>query len=192
MAAARCVFFLAAGVYLGGMVGLGAVAAPQIFRTLRETGAAGITAPYLGKWNQLGGEVFGNVLAGFRGVEIGCTVAMVLAVLLEAALCGSKFLGRGWHWARIVILAAVAGLLLYDVRLTEQVWDVRGQWRNAIGSAREPGIRDEFDRLHVQAEAVAHWKVYVLAAMVCVTAVGTALGGREKSEEKREKVGDAQ
>jgi len=64
-------FWLGASLYFGGLVSIGAIAAPGVFHVTTHTAITmpGI-APSLNMGNQVGGEIFGEVLNRFVWIEV--------------------------------------------------------------------------------------------------------------------------
>ena len=184
----RTVFWLALALYLGGLVALGAIAAPKIFSTLQSTHdavtpPAGTAAPTTGSaalWNdprQIGGEVFGNILAAFSKLEISCMAAMLLAIVGESLLFRGVLLRKRCHLARIALVIVVAGLLAYDTTvLWPDIIAQRTAWRESTDPSAKSTAKTRFDALHKTSESLAHTKVYILLALLLVTALtGTAI-----------------
>ena len=173
----RLLFVVALAVYLGGLIGLGPIAAPAVFKTLQDSGAVTATSnPALTNPKQLGGEIFGNVLRQFAVLESGCVLAMMLGVVGESLLRGRAMLRKPWHWLRIVLVAGVAGLLVYDaVIVYPKVVAKRAEWRAAMGTAKADELQGQFDGLHRRAESIGHGKAYLLLALLGLTTLASTV-----------------
>ena len=167
----QVVYWVGAALYLGGIVALGVVAAPAIFQTVRETGAG---MPGMGAWinssQQLGGEIFGNVLIRFRVLEWLCLAMMGLGMVGGWMWGQQRKLGR---WVRVGLLSVLGLLVIYDaVYLTPAVWQARSQWRQASDASHALELQRRFDVLHKQAEGLGHAKMWLLLGLVTVSAWG--------------------
>src|SRR3954469_7794709 len=102
MLALRYVYVLALGIWLGGMLILGAVVAPSTFEVLQAH------APAAGR--ELAGAVFGDVLARFH------YIAYAAGVLLLLTLGAMRVLGPrpAQGGVRAVIVALMLGVALYS------------------------------------------------------------------------------
>lgn len=138
MNALRYVYLLALTTWLGGMIVLGAIAAPATFAVLQSSSPA--------DGRMLAGAVFGDMLQRFHPVMYGCGAAMLAALVLMTAL------GQRPH-AFAVRAAIVAGMLA--VSLFSGIW-VSGEiatLQTSIGapastlSADDPR-RARFGQLH--------------------------------------------
>src|SRR3954467_13137941 len=117
--AANVAWWLGLSAYFGGMLALGAIAAPAIFRTVRQTGATLPGTPaWLNPRDQLGGEIFGNVLLTFAWVE------WIALALMFVGLVGWPPVKR---WLRIVTILIL--LLLVWLKLDEQFSFYPMVWR---------------------------------------------------------------
>lgn len=138
-------FFVALSVWVGGMVALGALAAPALFRHL-PSGQAG--------------TIFGAILRRFAYVELACgVVALTGASMTYAAT-------RHWavfSWIRIVALTA---MLLISAGATFGVNPKVARLRDVPGEE----ARREFDRLHGTSERLALLNVLLGTALLAVSA----------------------
>ena len=72
----RYLYVLALGVWLGGMVVLGAIVAPSTFQVLQAS------APEIGR--ALAGELFGTILARFHYVAYTCGGVLLVSMAAMA------------------------------------------------------------------------------------------------------------
>jgi hypothetical protein len=173
---ADVVFWIGVSVYFGGLLVLGAVAAPAIFHAAESAHVSmpGIAEPPLVMHRQVGGEIFGAVLNRFAYVE-ATALALMLAGI-AAWVLGHKHVRRStWVvlicWVLLATLAAADGGVIRP-----RVWALRTTIREQ--AATRPAAdaktawpeRDEFDRLHALDETFGRAKAYLLLAMLAVTA----------------------
>ena len=154
MSALRFVYLGALALWLGGLAGLGAVAAPVVFEILGSAlGAEG---------RVLAGATFGAMLARFHPVAIGCGVVMAVS-LVAMALLGPRprpFGARlGLVATMILLTLAVAGPIGRRVEVLQQA--TPGSIR-ALPPA--DARRAQFERLHGLASAL----LGVNAAAACL------------------------
>jgi uncharacterized membrane protein len=98
----RLLYVLALAVWLGGMVMLGAIAAPTTFQVLQAAD------PVNGR--ALAGATFGAMLSRFHFVAYGCGAVMLLA-LLAIAVMGPRPKAFA---VRCAIVAAMLGVAVYS------------------------------------------------------------------------------
>jgi hypothetical protein len=140
MPALRYSTLLALAVWIGGLVALGAVAAPAIFQVVAERGVpAGRT---------LSGAIFGDALRRFHLVGYACG-AWILVALIARAVLGP----RPRRFAlRVGLTAVMLGATLYSgVILSANIARVQQQIGEGISPSSLPAgdvRRAEFDRLH--------------------------------------------
>ena len=173
------VWWLALSVYLGGMVGLGVIAAPALFGTVRATGA---TLPGLQPWMdgkaQLGGEIFGVMLQRFAIVEEVCWVVLMLTCATELFLQRSRITA-----VRLLLLVVLGVIFQFDAQVvTPEVWKTRAEWRLETSAEAAAPIKARFDELHVRAETLARTRVWLLAALTAASAWGMTASATRKKE----------
>ena len=138
MFALRYAALVAIALWAGGLVILGAVAAPSIFEALAGRGLA--------DYRVVGGAVFGEVLRRFHLVAYGCAAVLFLSLLLRAIL-GPR---PAYFGIRFAIFALMLTATLYSgLVLSRRVDQARAAAGGAPSSlaATDPR-RIEFDRLH--------------------------------------------
>ncbi len=124
-------------VWVGGMVILGLLVAPQTFRVLQA-------------WNPadgrlLAGALFGAILRQFHFVAYACGVVLLVCLFVM------KFLGPPPAFvARVALVVLMLALALYSgVPVTRQLAHVQSQVSGPISQLpNEDPRRVEFDRLH--------------------------------------------
>jgi hypothetical protein len=139
MVAIRYVYALALGIWLGGMVVLGAVVAPATFQVLQARASE--------SGREMAGAVFATVLARFHYVAYAAG-GLLLATLLIMAVVGPR--PRGFAF-RLLIAAAMLSTALYSGvvvlgrvdRLQREIGGLPSRLQ-----ADDPR-RIEFDRLHL-------------------------------------------
>lgn len=135
---------LAAAVWFGGLLTLGAVAAPAVFDTM--------TAQHVADPRGVSGAVVGEILGRFHLVSYGCAI-LALATLIARAVLGPR--PRRFA-ARVGLIAAMLAASLYSgIVLRGQIDQVR-QEIGASPSTLPPGDdrRVRFGRLHARATTV--------------------------------------
>ncbi|HEX7150981.1 MAG TPA: DUF4149 domain-containing protein [Thermoanaerobaculia bacterium] len=136
-------------LWIGGAVALGALAAPQLFRTLPRPQA---------------GATFGPMLRKFARIRL---VTLVIAI---AAAAVKHFLwedGRSTAWIalRWVALGVMAASILYEVGYLERALEARRVHLTADMPESDPHRR-AFNTLHRRAEGLM--KVSIGAAVVAL------------------------
>jgi hypothetical protein len=161
---AHVMWWLGLSAYFGGMLALGAIAAPSIFHTVRQTGA---TLPATPSWlkasDQLGGEIFGNILLNFAVLEWVAIACMFIGL---AGRLDRK------RWSSIVLVCLL--LLLVWLKLDEQfsfyplVWKLRAQMRAA--TMPDVDLAKTFQGLHELATIKGQVKLFCLLTLVVLSA----------------------
>ena len=140
MFALRFAGLLALAVWFGGLLVLGAVAAPAIFDV--------VDARQLADGRAFAGALFGEVLRRFHLVSYGCG-AVLLVTFIARAVLGP----RPRHFGiRLGIVAVMLGAASYSgIVLTGRIENLRQQMGVAPSSLPESDPRRvEFGRLHAQ------------------------------------------
>jgi len=140
MFALRFAGLLALAVWFGGLLVLGAVAAPAIFDV--------VDARQLADGRAFAGTLFGEVLRRFHLVSYGCG-AVLLVTFIARAVLGP----RPRHFGiRLGIVAVMLGAASYSgIVLTGRIENLRQQMGVAPSSLPESDPRRvEFGRLHAQ------------------------------------------
>jgi hypothetical protein len=138
MLAFRFVHALALAIWLGSMVGLGALAAPATFQVLQVQVPSGGRA--------LAGAVFGEVLRRYHPVAYLCGLALV-ASLVAMALVGPR---PRVFWVRLAIAGLMLILTLYSgFVVSARIERLQATLGAPVSSlAPEDERRAQFGRLH--------------------------------------------
>ena len=135
---------LAAAVWFGGLLTLGAIAAPAVFDTM--------TAQHVADPRGISGAVVGEILSRFHLVSYGCAV-VALASLVARAVLGPRprrFAARAGLVAAMLAASLYSGIVLRGQidRLREEI----GASPSTLPAGDDRRVR--FGRLHAQASAV--------------------------------------
>ena len=138
MFALRYAALVAIALWAGGIVILGAVAAPATFDTLAARAVA--------EHRVVGGAVFGEVLRRFHVVTYGCAAVLFVSLLLRAVL-GPR---PAYFGMRFAIFALMLTCTLYSgLVLSRQIETARSAAGGAPSAlAADDARRIEFGRLH--------------------------------------------
>lgn len=146
----QIVFWLALATWFGSVLFV-AVAAPVVFRTIRDSNPV---LPHVLSVNLegqhgtlLAGEIIGNILSRLARLQLACAAAVLLAILAQFFLADLAGANRTAAIIRTALYLAAAGVALYDsFALWPQVWKHR---REFIDHADEPEVanpaKDRFD-----------------------------------------------
>jgi hypothetical protein len=169
-------FWIGISLYFGGIIAVGAVVAPSVFRTTDEAHISmpGIAAPPLTMSSQVGGEIFGDILSRFSYMEALSLALMLLG--LSGWLLAHRHVRRS-TWVVLILWAISAGLAAYDAAsVRPAIWKLREAVRDGA-STRAADAKDapwpersQFDKLHSWDETLNRFKGYTLLAMILVTA----------------------
>ena len=138
MFALRYAALVAIALWAGGMVVLGAIAAPATFDTLAGRGVP--------DHRVLGGAIFGEVLRRFHFVTYGCAAVLFVSLLVRAVL-GPR---PAYFGMRFAILALMLTCTLYSgLVLSGRIDEARAAAGGAPSALPEQDPRRlEFGRLH--------------------------------------------
>lgn len=147
----RAIAIVAGGVWLGGMIVIGAIVAPTTFGVMRTLD---VDHP-----NALAGQIMARNFARFDNVQLTCA-AILLAWQILHMIAGGK---TRRDWFRLALIVAAAGLLAYSVGvITPRILDLQP----ALTAADpEAAMRAHFDEIHNSAVRVAQ------AILFCVFVV---------------------
>jgi hypothetical protein len=172
-------FWLGASLYFGGLVSIGAIAAPAVFFVTTHNH---VTMPLipdaLNMGNQVGGEIFGEVLNRFVWIEVIASVLLGVGILVP--LASHRPVRKSTSimfslWLGVVVLMVYTAAFLHP-----QVWEMRSKLRASAATrpafgtltpaaaATQPAWpeREQFDSLHARAETLARIKAYLVLAMI--------------------------
>lgn len=137
---------LAIAVWIGGLLALGAVAAPAIFDVvaLRQVPDSRL----------LSGAIFGEVLRRFHHVSYGCGAVILLSLITRAVL-GPR--PRNFSIRLAIAVLMLAGSLYSGMVVSSRIERVRQEIGPAVAPSSLPATdarRSEFGRLHAQSTLV--------------------------------------
>lgn len=162
--AAACAAVVATGIWIGGMIALGACAAPAVFRLT--------PAPF-------SGEAMGAAFAQFNRIAIGAAAVLLLAegVRTFAGRARSRTVGARVRRGAAVLMAAFAAYV--GTFVTPRITELHQQ-----GARRGVGPDGELlDRIHGHAEVLGKSEV-VLGIVVACLHVLTLRGKRDDDDEE--------
>lgn len=142
------IYHLGLAIWIGGTIALGALAAPQLFRSLPRLQA---------------GAVFGPMLRRFARVRLGALVATIAAAAVKHALWEQT--STIWMAARWAALLFMAASVLYEISSLEKSLDAQRVHLTPEMGEDDPHRR-RFNSLHKRAEVLL--KGSVLAALVAM------------------------
>jgi hypothetical protein len=134
----RWASLVALGLWIGGLVALGAVAAPEIFRALEAQDLAG--------GRELAGRLFGTILDSFQYVAWGCGAVLLVSLGVRAALGPRPRRTALRCWTVALMLAGSAAVKFV---ISPGIDDIRTSTPGPISAlaAADP-VRVRFGRLH--------------------------------------------
>lgn len=138
MLALRYAALLATALWVGGLITLGAIAAPSIFDTIAARG--------VGDGRVLAGAVFGEALRRFHLLSYACAAVIIVTLVVRAALGP-----RPVHFAiRLGITVVMLAVALYSgVALSSRIERVRNEAGGAPSALPDGDPRRvQFGRLH--------------------------------------------
>lgn len=138
MLALRYVALVATAIWVGGLISLGAIAAPSIFDTIAARGVA--------EGRVLAGAIFGEALRRFHLLSYACGAVIIGSLVLRAALGP-----RPLHFAiRLGIAVVMLGVALCSgLVLSSRIERIRSEAGGAPSALPEGDARRvQFGRLH--------------------------------------------
>jgi len=158
---------LAAGVWVGGMVALGACAAPFVFRLT--------PAPF-------SGDAMGAAFARFDSIALGAAVLLLGAEVVRTLVGRARARGLPARVRRIAAVIMAAGAAYTGLVLSPHINEL-----HRAGAHRGEGeMGAELDRTHARAELVG--KVEALLGVLVVGLHVFTLGPRRPDEDDDEMV----
>ncbi len=180
----QCFFWLALAVYFGGLAALGPLAAYEIFTVIPANHARvpGMSTQ-LDQPRQLAGDVFGHILKAFNPVELSCVAVLVLTVGVQMVF----YLRwrNPWNIARVILVCAVVGVTLFDRFYTfPRVWNQHRLWVENVDQHPQLAAthRKTFEALHAQSEHLGEIELFLLLALLLVSAAGVQQPERDKTK----------
>ena len=137
---------LAIAVWIGGLLALGAVAAPAIFDV--------VALRQIPESRMLSGAIFGEVLRRFHLVSYGCGAVILLGLMTRAVL-GPR--PRHFSIRLAIAVLMLAGSLYSGMVVSSRIERVRQEIGPAVAPSSLPATdprRIEFGRLHAQSTLV--------------------------------------
>ena len=181
----QVVYWLALATWFGGVLFV-AMAAPSIFRTVRESNPV---LPHVLSVNLegqhgtlLAGSIVGGLLARLARVQLICGAALLLALIAHFFLANMTGSNRTAAIIRTALFVAAAAISLYDGWLLwPQVWRHRQEF---IDNADEPDVanpaRELFDRGQRRSVALLMAVLFLLLGVILfsgnITPRGSAPG----------------
>jgi hypothetical protein len=169
-------WWLGVSAYFGGLIALGAIAAPAIMKSSTDANLSmpGIASPPLPMDRQVTGQIFGEILNRFTFVEVAALGLMLIGV---AGFLFAHTPVRRSVWVLLTLWVLLAAVLGYDAgMLRPKVFEQRTVMYQSAPAHAAEGMnamwpeRIEFDRLHKQSESIGKIKAYLLLGMLLVTA----------------------
>jgi hypothetical protein len=169
----QIVYWLALSTWFGGVLFV-AMAAPVIFRTIRENSPILPTVLSVNLENQhgtlLAGSIVADLLAMLIRVEMICAGGLFLSMIVQLAEhYSSNPLGA---LLRAALFVAAAGLAAYDWRVVAP--RIRRSRADYIEHADEPELanpaREQFNRYHHESVTVLMILLFVLLGLILFSA----------------------
>lgn len=153
---------LAAGVWMGGLIALGACAAPFVFRLT--------PAPF-------SGDAMGSAFARFDQLALGAAVILLGAEVVRTLAAGRRGRTLAARVRRLLSMLLAGAAAYVGLTLTPHINEL-----HRSGARRGEGAQgEELDRAHRRAELVG-WSELALGASVVVLHVFT-IGARRPDED---------
>jgi hypothetical protein len=157
---------LAAGLWVGGLVALGACAAPMVFELT--------PAPY-------SGHAMGAAFARFDQIALGCAVAAMAAEVARTWAAGRASRRPAARVRRIVAVLMALGAAYVALVATPTINEL-----HRAGVRRNDGAEGvRMEAVHKQAEAVGKAQVFLGLALVALH-MATLTTGRARDEDEDE------
>jgi hypothetical protein len=164
----QLIYWLALSTWFGGILFL-AIAAPVIFRTVRESHAVLPTVLSVNLENQhgtlLAGTIVGNLLAQLTRVQLFCAAILGLMMIAQVFIIDLSGSNGTAMIIRAALLFAAAALAGYDRYF---IWPKIMRYRDEyVGNADDPEIanpaKEKFDAEH-------HLSVNLMMGILCLLA----------------------
>jgi hypothetical protein len=173
--AIQIAYWLALATWFGGVLFI-AIAAPVIFRTVRE---ADRTLPRVLSVNLegqhgtlLAGTIVSNLLAVLSRIQLLCAGVLLVAILGQWFCIDRSGAALLFPLIRTAIYLAAVALVIYDWRV---VWPRIQKYRQQyIDHADEPEVanpaKEQFDRYHMESITVLRNVLFLLLGMILFSA----------------------
>ena len=179
----QILYWLALSTWFGGVLFI-AVAAPIIFRTVRESDPLLPTVLSVNLEGQHGTLLAGSIVANLLGtlirVELACAAVLLVAILGQWFMIPLNFQSVVFAILRSALFAAAVAVVVYDWRVVwPKVWKYRQEY---IDHADEPEVanpaKDQFDRYHKESVTLLTIVLFLLLGIVLFSAAITPSAGR--------------
>jgi len=157
---------LAAGLWIGGLVALGACAAPFVFRLT--------PAPF-------SGDAMGAAFARFDQIALGAAVVILACEVVRTWIARREPRGTAARVRRIVAVVMASFAAYEGLLLTPRILEL-----HRAGARRNVGPEGaELERVHVRAEQVGKLDLSLGVALIAlhVFTVASSRSGRRKEED---------
>ena len=167
----QIIYWLALSTWFGGVLFV-AIAAPIVFRTVREANPTLPTVLSVNLEGQhgtlLAGSIVGNLLSVLTKVQLVCAALLVVTIIGQWIMVDHEGPNVILPIVRSVLLLVAIVIVVYDWRVVwPKVWKYRQEY---IDHADEPDIanpaKDQFDRYHQESVRLLSIVLAVLLAIV--------------------------
>ncbi len=167
----QIVYWLALATWFGGVLFI-AVAAPIIFRTVREAKPLLPDVLSVNLENQhgtlLAGSIVGAILRRLAGLQVICGVVLLAAMGAQWGLIDLQASNFSAAMVRAALAVGATGLALWEWKWrSPRLWRYRQQY---IENADDPQIanpaKEQFDRQHVRSQAALQWTLALLLGLI--------------------------
>jgi hypothetical protein len=171
----QIVYWLALSTWFGGVLFV-AIAAPIIFRTVREGDPTLPTVLSVNLEGQhgtlLAGSIVANLLAALVRIELACAAAMGIAIVAQWFLVERGGAALVSAVLRTALYIAAVGIAVYDWRvLSPRIWRYRNEY---IDNADNPDVanpaKEQFDRYHRESVTLLTVSLFLLLGIVLFSA----------------------
>jgi hypothetical protein len=171
----QILYWLALSTWFGGVLFI-AIAAPIVFRTVRESNPTLPTVLSVNLEGQhgtlLAGSIVGNLLRALSRVELACAGALVITVIVQWLMIDRRGADVIQPILRSALLVGAIAIVIYDWRvLWPRVWRYREEY---IDNADNPDVanpaKDQFDRYHQDSVRLLSLRLAILLAMILFSA----------------------
>ncbi|MGH7179022.1 MAG: hypothetical protein ACREJC_16715, partial [Tepidisphaeraceae bacterium] len=171
----QTLYWLALSTWFGGVLFI-AIAAPIVFRTMREFNPTIPTILSVNLENQHGTLLAGSIVANLLGVllwlELACAGALGLTILGQWFFVDRSGASLVSAILRTAMYAAAVGMLVYDRWFVwPKVWKFRQEY---IDNADNPDVanpaKDQFDRYHAESVSVLRNVLFLLLGIILFSA----------------------
>jgi hypothetical protein len=175
-------YWLALSTWFGGVLFI-AIAAPIIFRTVRESNPVLPEVLSVNLENQhstlLAGSIMANLLRFLARIELGCAGVLFLALIAQWFLINRETASLVFAGLRSTLYVATVVLTVYHQRvISPQIWTNRDKY---IEHADEPEIansaKELFDKFHRESVTILSIVLCLLLGMVLFSASIVPVGG---------------